>query len=166
MGRKSITGGVMPAGISRIRFDFSIDGQRFRPALPLIPNETNLRCARRHLTRIKAQIEAGTFCFADEFPRYRGLQKLPRVLQSRSCGEVFDDFLRHEEATGWYNSSMSTKLSSTNPYLRDPATRKSMVIRSVVTSSAIEGIRASFKGSTRGNGKSSASKGRVKGKKA
>jgi hypothetical protein len=61
---------------------------------------------------------------------------------------------------------MSTKLSSTNPYLRDPATRKSMVIRSVVTSSAIEGIRASFKGSTRGNGKSSASKGRVKGKKA
>ncbi len=74
MGRKSITGGVMPAGISRIRFDFSIDGQRFRPTLPLIPNETNLRRARRHLTRIKAQIDAGTFCFADEFPRYRGLQ--------------------------------------------------------------------------------------------
>jgi hypothetical protein len=98
VGRKSITGGVMPAGVSRIRFDFSINGRRFRPTLPWIPNETNLRRARTHLTRLKAQIEAGTFCFADEFPRYRGLQKLPRVLQSRSCGEVFDDFLRHEEA--------------------------------------------------------------------
>lgn len=98
MGRKSITGGVMPAGTNRIRFDFSIDGKRFRPTLPWIPNETNLRRARTYLARIKAQIEAGTFAFADEFPRYRGLQKLPRLLQSRSCGEVFDDFLRHEES--------------------------------------------------------------------
>jgi hypothetical protein len=98
MGRKSITGGVIPAGTSRIRFDFSIDGQRFRPTLPWNPNEANLQRARIHLARIKAQIEAGTFCFADEFPRYRGLHKLPRTLQPRSCGEVFDDFLRHEEA--------------------------------------------------------------------
>ena len=66
--------------------------------LPWIPNETNLQRARAHLARIKAQIAAGTFCFADEFPRYRGLQKLPPVLQHRTCGEVFDDFLRHEEA--------------------------------------------------------------------
>jgi integrase len=98
MGRKSITGGVMPAGAHRIRFDFSIDGKRFRPTLPWTPNETNLRRARTYLTRIKAQIEAGTFCFADEFPRYRGLQRLPPSLQSRSCGEVFDEFLRHEES--------------------------------------------------------------------
>jgi hypothetical protein len=48
---------------------------RFRPTLPWSPNETNLQPARTYLTRIKAQIEAGTFCFADEFPRYRGLQK-------------------------------------------------------------------------------------------
>jgi hypothetical protein len=46
MGRKSITGGVMPADPSRIQFDFSIDGQRFRPTLPWIPHETNLRRAR------------------------------------------------------------------------------------------------------------------------
>jgi hypothetical protein len=39
---------------------------------------------------------------------------------------------------------MGAKLSSVNPYLRDPVGRKSMVIRSVVTSSAIEGIRAVF----------------------
>lgn len=57
------------------------------------------RAGRREpLSRIKAQIEAGTFCFADEFPHHRGLPKLPRTLQPRSCGEVFDDFLHHEEA--------------------------------------------------------------------
>jgi hypothetical protein len=44
---------------------------------------------------------------------------------------------------------MSMKLSSANPYLRNPAVRESMVIKSVVTSSAIEGIRALFKGATR-----------------
>jgi hypothetical protein len=42
-----------------------------------------------------------------------------------------------------------------------------MVIRSVVTSSAIEGIRASFKRSPKGDGdKASVRKGRVKSKKA
>jgi len=54
---------------------------------------------------------------------------------------------------------MSTKLSSVNPYLRDPATRKSMVIRSVVTSSAIEGIRAVFKQARKGAPKSAVRKG-------
>ena len=98
MGRKSITGGVIPAGLSRIRFDFTIDGHRFRPTLPWIPSETNLQRARTHLARIKAQIAAGTFCFSDEFPRYRGLRKLAPALQHRTCGQIFDAFLRHEEA--------------------------------------------------------------------
>jgi hypothetical protein len=41
---------------------------------------------------------------------------------------------------------MSTKkLSSLNPYLRDPAVRKRTVMRSVLTFSAIEGIRGVFK---------------------
>ena len=40
---------------------------------------------------------------------------------------------------------MSSKLSSTNRYLRDPVVRKRTVLRSVATSSAIEGIRAPFK---------------------
>jgi integrase len=98
MGRKSITGGVKADGPSRIQFDFSINGKRFRPTLRWIPNETNLQRARTRLARIKAQIAAGTFCFADEFPGYRGLRGLPPVLQPRSCGHVFDDFLRHEQA--------------------------------------------------------------------
>ncbi len=50
--------------------------------------------------------------------------------------------------------------------MRDPAVRKSMVVRSVVTSSAIEGIRASFKRSPKSVGKSPARKSRVNGKKA
>jgi len=40
---------------------------------------------------------------------------------------------------------MSTKLSSTNPYLRNRDVRERTVNRSVATSSAIEGIRAFFK---------------------
>lgn len=39
---------------------------------------------------------------------------------------------------------MSSKLSSTNVYMRDPVVRRTTVLRSVVTSSAIEGIRAPF----------------------
>ena len=40
---------------------------------------------------------------------------------------------------------MSSKLPSTNRYLRDPAVRERAVVRNVATSSAIEGIRAPFK---------------------
>lgn len=41
---------------------------------------------------------------------------------------------------------MSTKLSVANPHLRDPVQRQRSVFASVATSSAIEGIRAPFKG--------------------
>jgi hypothetical protein len=40
---------------------------------------------------------------------------------------------------------MSSKLSSANTYMRDPGVRRTSVLRSVATSSAIEGIRAPFK---------------------
>jgi integrase len=42
MGRRSITGGVLPAGPGRIQFNFIIDGVRFRPTLPWTPNQVNL----------------------------------------------------------------------------------------------------------------------------
>jgi hypothetical protein len=48
--------------------------------------------------RIKAQVEAGTFVFSDVFPKFKGLRKLPGRVCAKSCGEVFDAFLRHEEA--------------------------------------------------------------------
>jgi len=59
---------------------------------------------------------------------------------------------------------MSRRLSDTNPYLRDPAVRERMVIKSVVTSSAIDGIRVSFEASRQGRRKLSARKRRVNGK--
>ncbi len=97
MGRKSITGGVTPAGPNRIQFDLHIDGVRLRPTLPWVPNEANLRRARATFARMKAQIAAGTFCFADEFPRFKGLSRLPPPFRSRTCGQIFDGFLLHLE---------------------------------------------------------------------
>ena len=40
---------------------------------------------------------------------------------------------------------MSSKLSKTNPYLRDPVLRERAVLKSVASSSAIEGIHAPFR---------------------
>ena len=52
---------------------------------------------------------------------------------------------------------MGSKLVSINPYLRDPKMRERMVVRSVTSSSAIEGIHAPFKRmSSRGGAKTTA----------
>ena len=40
-----------------------------------------------------------------------------------------------------YNQSMKNSLITTNPYLKDPAVRKSTLTRNVESSSAIEGIQ-------------------------
>jgi hypothetical protein len=40
---------------------------------------------------------------------------------------------------------MGSNLTVTNPYLREPAVRERTVLKSVATSSAIEGIRAPFR---------------------
>jgi integrase len=98
MRRRSITGGVTPLGSHRIQFDFSIDGVRYRPTLPWIPHEANLRRAHEYLIRIKERIAAGTFIFTEEFPRYRGRKFLPLPIGTRTCGDVFDAFLLHEAA--------------------------------------------------------------------
>ena len=45
---------------------------------------------------------------------------------------------------------MGAKVSSANPYLRDRSLRERTVLRSVATSSAIEGIRTGFKPKTKG----------------
>jgi hypothetical protein len=89
-----MSGGVIPMR-RRIRFDFRVEGVRFRPTLPWTPTEGNLRRARVYLARIKAQIEAGTFCFAEAFPHYRGRRDIHIPLGAQSCGAVFDAFLDH-----------------------------------------------------------------------
>jgi hypothetical protein len=40
---------------------------------------------------------------------------------------------------------MAARLSTTNSYMRDPATRERLVYRSVASSSAVEGIREPFR---------------------
>lgn len=97
MGRRSTTSGVMPTHSRRIQFDFAIGAVRYRPTLCWEPTEANLRRAREHLRRIKDRIAAGTFNFAEEFPDFRGLHKLPLPLRAKTCSEVFDAFLWHEE---------------------------------------------------------------------
>ncbi|MGH8426885.1 MAG: hypothetical protein ACRES7_02750 [Gammaproteobacteria bacterium] len=60
----------------------------------------------------------------------------------------------------WYDFFMSSKLSTVNPYLRDPESRRRSVLRSVATSSAIEGIRAPFKQAMRKAAKPAVSAGK------
>ena len=48
-----------------------------------------------------------------------------------------------------YTNAVGTKLSVANRYLRNPEVRERTVMRSVATSSAIEGIRAPFGGSAK-----------------
>jgi hypothetical protein len=67
---------------------------RFRPTLPWPATASNLMRACKHLARIKAQIEAGTFCFAEVFPDYKGLVKVPARARTRSCGDVFGGWPR------------------------------------------------------------------------
>jgi Arm domain-containing DNA-binding protein len=98
MGRKSITGGVTPKGRHRIQFNFRIEGVRYRPSLRWVPSGANLRRARDYLRRIKAQIEAGTFRFSEEFPDYPIGKTGHLPLNAQTCSDVFDAFLRHEAA--------------------------------------------------------------------
>jgi integrase len=98
MGRRSLTGGVKPLGSNCIQFDFRIESTRYRPSLPWIPHEENLRRAREYLARVKACIDAGTFIFSEAFPDFSTGQRVPPPLSARTCGEVFDAFLRHEAA--------------------------------------------------------------------
>ncbi len=95
MGRLNITGGVRAAGARRIQFTFMLAGVRYRPTLPWTPTEANLRRARQYLIGIKAQIAAGTFSFAEEFPDYRHLDRTPRAGSPRTCAQVFDEYLAH-----------------------------------------------------------------------
>jgi integrase len=95
MGRKSLSGGVSPAGPARIQFTFQFEGVRYRPTLPRTPTEANIRRAREQLVGIKARIADGTFSFAEEFPDYVHHCKVPRAGSPRTCGQVFDSFLEH-----------------------------------------------------------------------
>ena len=44
------------------------------------------------------RIRAGTFIFTEDFPQYRLRKTLRLPFSARTCSNVFDAFLRHEEA--------------------------------------------------------------------
>ncbi len=90
--------GVSAKGRNRIQYDFMLDGARYRPTLPRIPTEANLRRARAHLEDIKSRIRNGTFIFEEEFPNYRYMERVMDPSQIRTCNQVFDQFLEHCEA--------------------------------------------------------------------
>ncbi len=95
MGRKSGTAGVTAVGRHRIRFDFMIEGRRFRPSVLRAPTDMNIRRAREQIAGIRERIVAGSFSFADEFPNFRDLKSVPGYGLRRTCGQVFDAFLAH-----------------------------------------------------------------------
>jgi integrase len=112
VGRRSISGGVIAANHNRIQFDFSLDGVRYRPSIKRKPTEANLRRARERLKEIKLHIQAGTFCFAEEFPDFRDLHKVIDPSQALSCNQVFDAFLCHCEARVARNDLSATTLTA------------------------------------------------------
>jgi integrase len=111
MGRKSITGGVTAKGRGRIQFTFKLEAARYRPTLPIVPTEANLRRARQQLERIKRSIANGTFSFAEEFPDFRNLKKVAAAGCPRTCGEVFDLFLTYCGCAVPKRSSVQARLS-------------------------------------------------------
>lgn len=82
----------------RIQFTFGFHGVRYRPALLKVPTEANLRRARKQLESIKQRIAAGTFSFAEEFPDFRDLKRLPDGGSPLTRAQVFDAFLAHCDA--------------------------------------------------------------------
>lgn len=107
MGRKSVSGGVEPLG-ERIQLTFYYRLQRVRPTLNLRPTEPNLKFARRRLEEIKAQIRAGTFDFAREFPDYKGLARFGVAAPvAKTIGDYID---------AWTTANSRLKPSTLNGY--------------------------------------------------
>jgi integrase len=98
--------------VDRIRFDFMLEGVRYRPTIRRPPSESNLRRARERLESIKHQIAVGTFSFVDEFPDYRYLRRIMGTARVRSCNQVFDEFLAHCESRLAMNDMAAVTLAS------------------------------------------------------
>ncbi|HEY4211557.1 MAG TPA: DUF3596 domain-containing protein [Steroidobacteraceae bacterium] len=97
MGRRSTTSGVSAVRNERIRFDFKYQGKRYRPSILKPPTQANLRRAREQLIWIKRHIADGTFCFEEEFPNFRDLDRALSAISPCTCNQVFDAFVAHSE---------------------------------------------------------------------
>ena len=96
--RRVNAGGVIAKGHDMIQFDFNLDGVRYRAAIKRTPTEANLQRAREQLEGIRERIRAGTFRFEEEFLNFRYTDRVIDPSQDRTCGQVFDFFIRHCEA--------------------------------------------------------------------
>lgn len=73
MGRRSITGGVIPYGAG-IQLTFHYRGKRLRPTLKIRPTAPNMRYAARLLDEIRQKIKHGTFSYEHYFPEARNAE--------------------------------------------------------------------------------------------
>lgn len=79
-------------GADRIQFDFTVNGDRYRPTIQMRPTKTNLQYAAQRLVDIKRRITLGTFNFAEEFPDYRFIGSITGPANRptfRKVGELF-----------------------------------------------------------------------------
>jgi integrase len=74
--------GVRPMG-DGIEVRFQVDGQTYRPRLPLRATAANLRHAGKVREQVMRDIAAGTFHILDHFPNYRLASKLQGELPTR-----------------------------------------------------------------------------------
>lgn len=93
--------GVVHARGSRIQFTIYVKRRRFRPTLPLLPTEANLKAAQQRVQEIYTRIDAGTFDLLEEFPDYRLKRRYSLVWPSSpriaTCNQIFDRFLSYCE---------------------------------------------------------------------
>lgn len=107
MGRRSISGGVVPVN-NRIQLTFAYRGTRCRPTLDLPPTTPNLKHAARYLADIKARIKTGQFDLAAEFPEYKGLK---RFNVTRRESRTVDAYIER-----WTAANSRLKPSTLNGY--------------------------------------------------
>src|SRR4029077_5610362 len=91
MGRKSTTGGVVPA-VQRIALYFRYQLQRCRPTLDMRPTPANLEYARRLVKDIEERIRHDRFDLAREFPEYRGLARFYEAVPQRATPKTFKEY--------------------------------------------------------------------------
>lgn len=97
-GRPPTKHGVRSAGSDRIQFDLVIEGIRIRPTKRIVPTKKNLRLAQYYRAWLVQQIDAGKFKLSEEFPDYANQHPERIPAHARTCADVFDAFIRHQEA--------------------------------------------------------------------
>lgn len=113
MARKSVTGGVKPAG-DRIEVRFSWRGKELRPTLDLKPTAANLKHAARIRSLVLADIKADTLDLRRYFPDYKFADRHQDGPAAATFNDVRDSFLKWVRTRQAHSSvvSLQRKLTS------------------------------------------------------